>query len=244
MNNQKKAKERILLEKFKNAYPDFPTGDIEDTEEPDFLIGDVGIEITRFMHDEAGEGGSKARKNEHSQKTVIEKAKTKFEGKVSTPYVVIFSWRRNAELNSKNIEAVATELADLIEKVTEHGTQHLVYVDKRQISQPSLIPLIDGAAVRKLDDGAHNAWSGTDGSLIGISQKQLALRISEKNPKLAAYKKQCKTVWLVIVADGETLASMADLNEDSPQMAIETEFDRVFFFNARDRKIVRLPIKH
>jgi len=244
MNNQKKAEERLLLEKFKNAYPDFPMGEIEETEEPDFLIGDVGIEITRFMHDEAAKGGSKARKNERYQREVIEKAKSKFEARVSLPYMVIISWRSGTDPNFGNIETVTNELANFIDEITNHGTQPYIIVDEHRVSQPSLIPLINGAGLVKREAGEESVWSGTDGRLIGISQKQLELRISEKNQKLAAYKKQCKTVWLVIVADGETLASMADLNEDSPQMAIETEFDRVFFFNASDRKIVRLPIKH
>src|SRR5437870_12947409 len=52
-NDLKKQRERSALEALRNADPKFPTGLIEETEEPDFVITDddsrLGIEVTEYF---------------------------------------------------------------------------------------------------------------------------------------------------------------------------------------------------
>lgn len=53
MDQNKKDKERKLLEVFRNHYPDFPNGKLKASESPDFILmlnrkASIGIEVTSF----------------------------------------------------------------------------------------------------------------------------------------------------------------------------------------------------
>jgi hypothetical protein len=65
--DKKKALERLSLEEAAAIYPDFPSGNVIETERPDFLISSdsrvTGIEVVNYVRGQ-GAGGSADRRNE------------------------------------------------------------------------------------------------------------------------------------------------------------------------------------
>ncbi|MCF8233644.1 MAG: hypothetical protein K9G67_01895 [Bacteroidales bacterium] len=61
-NEQKKTDERIILDYFRQCYPDFPGGKLIESESPDFIVEtsrkrSLGIELTKLHDPEAPDPG-------------------------------------------------------------------------------------------------------------------------------------------------------------------------------------------
>lgn len=64
--------------------------------------------------------------------------------------------------------------------------------------------------------------------------------IDRKSQKLDKYRAKCVRVWLVIVVDGFAPSSFMDLSGAAIGHTYWSPFDRVFYFESFDRRVVRL----
>ena len=60
-------------------------------------------------------------------------------------------------------------------------------------------------------------------------------RVADKNPRVAAYRKRCDEVWLMMCINTADLATNYSLDESAKAVEVATEFDRVFLFSVLDR---------
>ena len=116
--HRQKVRERAHLERFRNACPVFPPGDIRETEKPDFVVVDsgenVGIEHTEFHLDDAPARGTPLRAQEALRQQVVSNALRLHESR-SLPIVdVLLRWSIHHNLTSRSVRQVAAALADFV----------------------------------------------------------------------------------------------------------------------------------
>jgi hypothetical protein len=64
--------------------------------------------------------------------------------------------------------------------------------------------------------------------------------LDTKNKRVASYRKQCGTAWLLIVRDGFELSSTFEFSEEAFAHHYPMEFDRAFVFEVFGRKVREL----
>jgi hypothetical protein len=116
--HRQKVRERAHLERFRNACPVFPPGDIRETEKPDFVVVDsgenVGIEHTEFHLDDAPARGSPLGAQEALRQQVVSNALRLHESR-SLPIVdVLLRWSIHHNLTPRSVRQVAAALADFV----------------------------------------------------------------------------------------------------------------------------------
>ncbi len=236
--NDKKARERYIVTEFAQVYVEFPTGPISDSEEPDFLVGNIGVEVTRFMHGQGLQGGSKVREGEELRKRVITRAQDQFEAICTTPYYVSLVWGVRNQIQFNDVELLATELAKLIMDCTKQGTAKNAKVEWHQLVNTPLFQVISWVSVTAI--GKKGFWAGAEAGWVEISYDPLKQRVAEKESKLPAYRQKCEQVWLLIAADGDGMSSVAEISPLIPSETIATNFDRVFFFSLINKNVITL----
>lgn len=91
----KKNRERLFMKEVAAIFPDFPSGTINDSERPDFLISShsnvIGGEIVDYIRGQ-NSGESFNRRNERLRQQVADSAKQEFELHHSEPRMVHFIW--------------------------------------------------------------------------------------------------------------------------------------------------------
>lgn len=114
----KKEIELWRLEQFRSYISDFPDGEIEATEEPDFLIRGsriVGIELTD-LHRETKPGQVPEQASEAMRKRVITRAQDIYIARQLPPVIASFFLDDRIHLKRREIEPLAESLADLVAK--------------------------------------------------------------------------------------------------------------------------------
>lgn len=243
-SDAKKARERTHLEAFKVSYGGFPHGAIEPAEEPDFLVtlpsgGRLGIELTEFFHDEE-EGGSASKAQESLQEKVTRKAIEAYESKGLPPVVVSLFWAAYDDIRPPRVPQLAQEVADVV--AAHLPEKSIATVEQTGLPGSPLPDEVNTLHVFRHEDIDENEWnSPRAGYVPGVAQSEIQRRITDKEQRLAAYRRQGSAVWLVIVAEGLAPSSFANV-ESFRDAAFVSSFDEVFLFRFFDRDVIRLKL--
>lgn len=221
-----KQAEQQAVDDLKQLYGEFPEGDIQPHEEPDFLVGErVGIEVTEYFRPEAVNDTS-PQEQEALQHRVAEAAEKLWRAGGYPPSVVNVIFQRHSRLAKRTVQAVAKELVSAAAlSVTTGGP----------ISSDQLPADVDSLTVYPYK---QLAWLVT-GALFPpvIDETELRRIIAKKEGKLAQYRRAAAENWLLIVISGGRRSSLSELQESFA--AFDTAFDRVLLLFER-RKIVRI----
>jgi hypothetical protein len=220
-----KARERQAVEDLQRLYADFPPGDIEDGEVPDFLVrGDaacVGIEVCEYYRPERPLG-SHPKEQEALAHHITERATEICIARGATPFWAPVTFEHGVRLRKRDVEPVASAIASAIlardaEVIRNDG---------------QLPPCVSDIVVHPLgpDHAATVSVIGTTW-VPAIDVEELTRIIAGKELKLDAYRKKCATTWLLIVVDGFQLSSMTEAPTVLPAMT--SAFDRVIVLHDR-----------
>src|ERR1700674_1973903 len=103
-----KELERAILEKFRATLPDFPQGEPVNHEEPDFLIGEVGIELIDIVE-------QTTRHAEEIHKEVLRLATQAYEARGLPPLWVLTQWRHGINIDRRRAaEGLAALVAAMV----------------------------------------------------------------------------------------------------------------------------------
>ena len=130
--SEKKALERSFLDKVIAFHPDFPSGTIVETEQPDFLIlGEshvTGVEVVSYVRGQGKHrGGSADRRNDILRQQITAEARHQFESSHSDPLMVHFLWHSGRYLHKRDVP----ELANRVAKVVEQSKPHALFGSTR-----------------------------------------------------------------------------------------------------------------
>lgn len=231
MTDPKKEMERWRLERFKNLIRDFPSGDIQPTEEPDFLVHAadriVGVELTD-LHRGTPPGQIPEQASEAMRKRVIARAQELYTAQKQPPVIVSFFLDDRVHIKKQEVEGFATELASIVGKnlPAPNSTVEVPtdWDDAREL--PSILHSLSIHRRDVLTDTFFNAPGAT--WLPTLNREDIERALASKDPKYDNYRAKCNEAWLVINADIETMATWFEFDPGVLSSSFKTRFDRVF----------------
>jgi len=80
-------------------------------------------------------------------------------------------------------------------------------------------------------------------SVPTLTPPQLQKKLRDKEAKVPSYRRQCREVWLLIVARGFEPSTHVDLGSEVEGYRFESGFDRVFFLHHADEYLTELHVR-
>lgn len=244
VNAGQKKKERDLLLEFKTLYSEFPNGEIDDDESPDFLIsgdeGSIGIEIEEYIRGQKmgkGSGGSPIRQVENNQSEFLRVAQNIYQAKQLEPLIVDFSWYGNKHVDHKDIRLLAEYVVGLIVAILPLNTSSQVRIGREQFDDTPLEEYLSSIFLSKPVGLKSSKWNNYGTAFWGLGIDEIENLISSKERKIHQHLEKCSQVWLLIVADGEQTSSTVDFSNDQFTRIFQTKFSKVFLYDRPRQKI-------
>ncbi|MHB9026393.1 MAG: hypothetical protein ACYC7E_19815 [Armatimonadota bacterium] len=141
------------------------------------------------------------------------------------------------------------EQNDLVEQIVKLIAAHLpprkffstISIEYEDFAGTPLDSYLDNIVVTRAD----GCWITPDAAFISDALEALQQRIADKDQKKATtYLANCHRVWLMIVAEGESVSSMVVFPDDLPEYPFEFgRFERVLFYNRMVRRVTDLKRK-
>jgi len=241
----KKERERAFLEGVKKFDPEFPSGQITDSESPDFIVKldskSLGIEIIEYVRGQ-NSGESALRRREVVSQKIIDIAKDKFYRSNEIPLWVIFSWyprRYPQQVESKELADVA------VWAINNNVPQDLfesVVITNDYLENTPLEKFVHNIRVTRVRNQGQALWSSVESGFTSAVSNEIQEIISSKNVKAKQYRENGDLLWLIIVSDGRHISSTASLEESALNYIYQSEFDRVIFYDHQEQKIKDLAI--
>jgi hypothetical protein len=237
----KKLQERRYLERFKTAFSAFPSGTIEASEAPDFLIKaaerTIGIEITELFHD-LKNGKSLMREQEGLQAQVIDRAQQLFRKANPAHLFVTVNFDTPTKLTKARTPILAEELVNIVLSGVHDYNQHEVLSfdgdDNDLANWPDELAFLNVLRQRE-----SSRWVDCcAGFAPRCRPEDIQGRLDEKQPKLSKYRQICDEVWLLIVLYGCNQSSMMDLGAELTAHQYKLEFDRAFLLENFDGRVI------
>lgn len=231
MTAPKKELERWRLDRFKTFISDFPAGEVEPTEEPDFLVRGpdrvVGLELTD-LHRETTPGQIPEQASAAMRERVVRRAKEIYASRQLPPVIASFLLDCRIHIRKSDVENFANEFADLVaESIPEPNSTKKVPDgwDDMQV----LPSILHSLSVHRLDAITKTFFSSPGATWVAsLRREDVERALARKEGKYRAYRTKCDEVWLVINADTESMATWFEFDLEVLDDLFTTRFDRVF----------------
>ena len=241
-----KARERAYLQRFRENFADFPEGEVVSSESPDFLVKTqprwIGIELIEYHVQEPDEGwGSPMRAQEGTEDKVLRTASRLYQSKDVPPVVVSVLWNPHRAFSRRRIPELAAVLADLVQEHLPELGHRVAIRYRRYPAWRSLPQEVESLTVDRQINFSENAWTSVRGASVPtLTPPQLQKKLRDKEAKVPSYRRQCREVWLLIIARGFEPSTHVDLGSEVEVHEFETTFDRVFFLHHADEYVAEL----
>jgi hypothetical protein len=241
----KKIREFTHIEHFKEICPFFLDGEIECTEEPDFIVHSqdyiLGIEHTEMFQPGSSNGTSLQAQDNLSQR-VVNKANDLYFKHNSQPLLVQIFFNHRVMIVKKNVNHLAEAVVRLI-SMTPIEPGNLIIIKRTTENSECFPKEIVMLRIYAHPNGKENKWcSSSPGRIPEITPEYLQEKIDQKEQKLDNYKSKCSELWLLIVADDLRIPSTVDITESASTHKYTTRFNRVFFFWNSTRRYIELQL--
>jgi hypothetical protein len=232
--NDKKNRERLFIMEVAAIFPDFPSGTINDSERPDFLISShsyvVGVEVVGYMRGQ-NRGESINRRNERLWQQVADMAKQKYERHHSEPLMVHFIWHSHRYPRKANIQQLTTSASAIIGQFIPQDLFERIRVSSDDLANTPLEEFLHSIHISRVRNDQQVLWSFVNSDFISLTVNEIQDLITSKNPKVPDYLLKCDKVWLLIVADGQNISSNVDVPEAVKQNTYSSSFEKVLFYD-------------
>ena len=85
-------------------------------------------------------------------------------------------------------------------------------------------------------------WSCDEAGAIGGDANRVQTVLRQKDPKASVYRKKCRFLWLLIVADNKHLSSIFSPDDDFTNAIFQSSFDRVFILDVFKEQVVEISV--
>jgi len=236
-----RASERRQFDRFREVTHLLPEGTHADS--PDFLVEKdgrrIGVELTTVYaspssfatHGRSGaEAAQKRAMTDHELwSRVIDLAAR---GSQGTPAESVnVSVFRGQPVHRRRLPTLAVELVDVVVKhLPVSAPVHLPsWADGARI----LPPEVDELSIWGTGFGILPRWQLTEMSLVyPVTRQYIQQCVDRKSPEqILGYRYVCDEVWLILVAEGRSTASMVTLSPDAMTAIYISAADRMFLLN-------------
>ncbi len=245
MQPDKKQLEVLLIQYFKDCYPDFPKGKIIPSESPDFILtlkskNSLGIELTRLNPLNAREPDEEEVSKIKLRKEIIELTKSLFESTSSLKLFVKFLFSEQNPVQIENSVSVAAQLANLIRQNVK-GKKNTSFF-RHSLSSENLPEGVESLLVIHHTELKSSIWERSNN--LGISENvvtDIERAIYKKDEKLRHYQRQrLNYYWLLIITDRLRGVKSYNLSERIMNHAFQSRFQQVFLFDLIRSSIFQL----
>lgn len=240
----KKVRERFLLDGFATVCTDFPTGIIENTESPDFLISQgsrvIGIEVIDYVRGQDGRG-SIHRRNEMLLQELAIRARHEYESLYPYPLLVRFLGHPpGQQLPKINTSRLALDAAETVSQFMPETLFEGVRIHSDQFKGTVLQTVVASISATRVRNARQASWSVVSAGFVSASVQEIRELVAYKDAKVPMYLQRCHEVWLLIVGDGTSISSTLDLSEDVRQVIFPSRFERAYFYDHQGKQAIRL----
>lgn len=231
---KKKQIERFQLVRFKELLSNFPVGEIEATEEPDFLIhcsnGIIGVELTE-LHREVPPGVRPQQANEEMKRRIMTRAHQLYDESGLPPVQVNVLFSLHHEIQKTEVEDLAKNVLKLaVSNLPDAGKSYeesYNWINREYFSEK-----LNKIFIRRWDGIDKSHFNAPSATWIGMLSSTDILRVLQsKECKISSYRKRCTEVWLLISMNTQAMSTWFELDPDVLLQKFDTRFDRVFILS-------------
>ena len=245
MQEEKKQLEVLLIDYFRDCYPDFPNGRVVASESPDFVVNMknrhlLGIELTRLNPANASLPDSFQKEEIAFREEFIAFCMELYERQLQIPLFVKFLFSENEKLTPESQLVAAVRVSKLICKAVENrnvGGTYRVTIPGTEL--PKGIDQIFLGHHPKLE---APIWERSNN--LGVSNNvvdDIHKAIQKKDEKLRLYKKQrLNYYWLLITTDRLRVVKSFNLVNKIMNQQFDSQFQKVFLFDLLKSKVFEL----
>ena len=239
---RKKDRETAALKMLQRYLPDFPQGQVEQTETPDFLVrtnsGVLGIELT-LLHRDTPDGKSPMQEQEALQRQILQKTKELYDSRNGPPIHVTVHFNPNYRLRKRDVGTVPTSIMNLVlDAMQTDGKCEIKEDEGNWETFPQAIAYVHPYRHCVLK---QSTWCPISAEFVpALPAEQLQRAIDKKNLRCATYKRRCSEIWLLLVAEGSGLSSMFGIPPELRSHRFCTSFDKVLLLGDFDGRVIEL----
>lgn len=241
----KKQLEILLINYFKECYPDFPKGKTEPSESPDFIVtlkskNSLGIELTRLnpLNASAPDAGQLSRIN--VRESIIESARTLFEETSPEKLFVKFLFSEQNNIEPEKELSTSVKLVNIIRKAISQKSRDSFF--KIQIKASDLPAGVECVMIASHPELETSVWERSNN--LGVSENVVAdikEAILKKDKKIGLYQKQrLNYYWLLITTDRLRGVKEYNLSDKILNYTYESRFQHVFLMDLIKSKVFQL----
>src|SRR5215218_5996919 len=183
------------------------------------------------------------RAQEGTEDKVLRSASRLYQSKGLPPVAVHVLWHPNQALRSRRIPELTADLTDLVlEHLPEPG--HEAAIRRPHPAWRSLPQEVASLWVDRRINFSKNAWTSVRGAFVPmLTPSELQKLMRDKEAKVSTYRRQCREVWLLIVARGFEPSTFGDFGPEVEVHRLESDFDRVFFLHHANEYVAELHVR-
>ena len=245
MQPDKKQLEILLIQYFREIYDDFPKGQVNPSESPDFIVKmknqhELGIELTRLNPVNKNDPDEIQLEQIQIREKIIEVSRNLFEQSSDFKLFVKFLFTENKVIPMEKQILTSVQTVDLIRKKVKNKNKKSFF---RESVSGEILPggleeiLIVNHPVMQI-----SAWEQANN--LGISNdvvSDIRYAIHKKDEKLRLYQKQrLNYYWLLITTDRLRGVKSFNLPDKIMNHEFKSDFQQVFLFDLIKSEIYRL----
>lgn len=228
----KKDLEAWYLEQFRSVCRDFPTGTVEPTEAPDFIIrGDsdtYGIEVTA-LYRPAETGQQPMQQVERLRKYIVQRAQAIHEARGGPPLYVQAYFSPHARFAKTDVEAFAERLATLVLAADVLVGRDVLLEGASCREEARLLADHSYVRVYCVPGQSERFWAAPSAGFVpDCTQDHLQDVLDGKDARITSYRAKCDRVWLLVVINGFAQSTSLELPPHVLAHCFRSRFDRVF----------------
>jgi hypothetical protein len=225
----KKQFERWQLDRFAALCPAFPPGHIEETEEPDFLVGNgrLGVELTDLFH-ETSHDASPLQAQESLRLRVAKAAEDLYQARGGPALHVSIHFNTHCELKKQDVGRLSQLIATWVHKNAPAPGQS--FTEEYDWENRDYFPEeVHHLGAWQFPGITRTFFSAPSASFAPKLQAvDIRRALTAKEPKLPRYRLRATEVWLLVNIDIGQLSTYFLLEQEVLNERFETSFDRVF----------------
>ena len=233
----KKDYELLHLNQFKEAFDEFPKGEIIESESPDFIVNDgnrkVCIEVTKIYKSNPS-NKPPMQAIESTCRKIAEAASIICEERQIPPLTVSLHFIHSPQVLDTRRDDLSKKIADFIcQNIPQLDTYHSFHPIFDDPTFPEHIHAITIGRFSVLTN--HHFNVPTAGWVKKEFSVELQNAIDLKNKKLFQYNNNCTEHWLLIISEGSSPSTFFESSGDTRNNVFKSDFDRTFYMETFSR---------
>lgn len=233
----KKEEERTYLDVFRELESDFPKGEINSSEEPDFLVVNngckLGIELCRVFRPQRGKYPQQAIESFYEE--IMQQARQIAENAGTPPVRVDLIFPKDQPLQISPSEKL--KFSGRIANFVHANTPQVNGYFQKQMPEYTGFAI----CINRNQHLCNHDWHlvHVDFAILD-SRETLQIEIDKKSKKFKRYRKNCNKCWLLLIAKGRKASSFIYANDETRQHPFVSSFERTYFLHYADKTLIQL----